>query len=85
MFPFRQPDLRYRIQIVAPTPERTQELQQYVESALKQGNEAPVDDADKILTTGWLATAEEGLQFFKEITATEDSSLEKEEQHQLPL
>jgi len=65
MFPFKQPDLRFRIQIVAPTPERALELQWCVQDAL--GSETPPDDADKILTTGWLATAEEALQMFKEI------------------
>jgi hypothetical protein len=67
MFPFREPDLRFRIQVVAPTPERALELQWVVQDVLKHDGETPLDDVDKILTTGWLATAEEALEMFKEL------------------
>jgi hypothetical protein len=65
--------MRFRIQIVAPTPQMAQELQWAMEAHKHFCGETPPDDADKILTTGWLATAEEALQMFKEITKTEDS------------
>ena len=67
MFLFKQPDLRFRIQIVAPTPERALELQWCMQDPLMHGGETPPDDAGKLLTTGWLATADEALQMFKEI------------------
>ena len=76
MFPLKEPDVRFRIQVVAPTPERALELQWCIQAALEHDSEPPQDDADKILTTDWLATAKEGLQFFKEITKTEDSLIE---------
>jgi hypothetical protein len=63
----REPGVRFRIQIVAPTPQIASALQWSMQAALKQEGEAPPDDADKILTTGWLATADEALQMFKEI------------------
>ena len=65
----KEPGTRFRIQIVAPTPERALELQWVTQYVLKQESEIPPDDADKILTTGWLATAEEALLMFKEICA----------------
>jgi hypothetical protein len=59
-------DTRFRIQVVASTPERAQELQWSLQDVLKgEGN--PPDGADKILSTGWLATADEALQMFKHI------------------
>jgi|GEM_PF-6200394 len=67
MFHLKEPDMRFRIQVVAPTPERALELQWTMQALLKQEGKTPPDDADKILTTGWLATAEEALQMFKEI------------------
>jgi hypothetical protein len=67
MFLFREPDLRFRIQVVAPTPERALELEWVVQDVLKTEGGIPPDDVDKILTTGWLATAEEALQMFMEI------------------
>jgi hypothetical protein len=67
MFRLKEPDVRFRIQVVAPTPERASELQWAMEALLKQEGAAPPDDADKLLTTGWLATADEALQMFKEI------------------
>jgi hypothetical protein len=63
----KEPGIRFRIQIVAPTPQIASALQWRMEHVLKQEGEAPVDDADKLLTTGWLATADEALQMFKEI------------------
>jgi hypothetical protein len=59
--------MRFRIQVVAPNPQTASELQWAMEALLKQEGEIPPDDADKILTTGWLATAEEALLMFKEI------------------
>jgi hypothetical protein len=67
MFPLREPDVRFRIQVVAPTPERALELQWCMQALLEREGEAPPDDADKLLTTGWLATAEEALEMFKEL------------------
>jgi hypothetical protein len=43
------------------------ELQWCLQALLEQESETPPDEADKRLTTGWLATAEEALQMFKEI------------------
>ena len=63
----KEPGTRFRIQIVAPTPERALELQWALQAVLEHESEPPPDDADKLLTTGWLATAEEALQMFKEI------------------
>lgn len=63
----KEPGIRFRIQIVAPTPQIASALQWSMEHVLKQEGEAPVDDADKLLTTGWLATADEALKMFKEI------------------
>jgi hypothetical protein len=65
MFPLKEPDMRFRIQVVAPTPERALELQWCLKSLLEHDGKTPPDDADKLLTTGWLATAEEALQMFK--------------------
>jgi hypothetical protein len=67
MFPLREPDVRFRIQVVAPTPERALELQWCLQALLEHEGETPSDDADKLLTTGWLATAEEASQMFKEL------------------
>ena len=69
----KEPGMRFRIQVVAPTPQIAQELQWVMEAHFKLCDETPQDDADKLLTTGWLATAEDALQMFKEITKTEDS------------
>jgi hypothetical protein len=63
----KEPSMRFRIQVVAPTPQIASELQWAMEALLKQEGAAPPDDADKLLTTGWLATAEEALQLFKEL------------------
>ena len=63
----KEPGMRFRIQVVAPTPERASELQWAMEAHQKFCGETPPDDADKLLTTGWLATAEEALLMFKEI------------------
>jgi hypothetical protein len=67
MFPLKEPDVRFRIQVVASTPERALELQWCMQALLEREGEVPPDDADKLLTTGWLATAEEALQMFKEL------------------
>jgi hypothetical protein len=75
MFPLKEPDVRFKIQVVAPTPERALELQWAMEANLKFCGETPSDDADKLLTTGWLATAEEAFQMFKEITDYQQSKI----------
>jgi hypothetical protein len=67
MFLLKEPGIRFRIQIVAPTPQIASALQWSMQATLKNESETPPDDADKLLTTGWLATAEEALQMFKEI------------------
>jgi hypothetical protein len=63
----KEPDVRFRIQVVAPTPQIAQELQWAMDVLLKLEGETPPDDADKLLTTGWLATREEALLMFKEL------------------
>ena len=63
----KEPGMRFRIQIVAPSPQIASELGWAMEANRKFSGEAPVDDADKLLTTGWLATAEEALKMFMEI------------------
>jgi hypothetical protein len=63
----KEPGMRFRIQIVAPNPQIASELQWAMEAALKYEGAAPPDDADKLLTTGWLATAEDALKMFKEL------------------
>jgi hypothetical protein len=81
MNPLKEPDVRYKIQIVAPTPERAQELQWCLEGTLKLHGET-LSEADKIglqgfkelLTTGWLATAEDALQMFTDICDYQRSS-----------
>jgi hypothetical protein len=67
VFPLKEPDVRFRIQVVAPTPERALELQWCLQAQLEHDGKTPSDDADKLLTTGWLATAEEALEMFKEL------------------
>jgi hypothetical protein len=67
MFPLKEPDMRFRIQVVAPSPQIASELQWAMEAHQKFCGETPPDDADKLLTTGWRATAEEALQMFQEI------------------
>ena len=54
--------------------ERAQELQWAMEAMLKHERETAPDDADKLLTTGWLAKAEEALQMFKEICETHSAA-----------
>jgi hypothetical protein len=63
----KEPRVRFRIQVVAPNPQIASELQWAMDALLKQEHETPSDDADKLLTTGWLATAEEALEMFKEL------------------
>jgi hypothetical protein len=63
----KEPGMRFRIQIVAPRPQIASELQWAMDDMLKHDGETPPDDADKLLTTGWLATREEALQMFKEL------------------
>jgi hypothetical protein len=59
--------MRYKIQ-AAPTPEQEALLkQQLPEWYLEHGGEPLNDDANKLLTTGWIATAEEALEMFKGI------------------
>jgi hypothetical protein len=57
--------MRYKIHAV-PTPEQELAPKQSLAWHLEQGG-APLEGSDKILTTGWLATAEEALQMFKEL------------------
>jgi hypothetical protein len=63
----KEPGMRFRIQIVAPSPQIASELQWAMEAHKHFCGETPPDDADKLLTTGWLATREEALQMFKEL------------------
>jgi hypothetical protein len=64
MFPLKA--MRYKIQ-AAPTPEEELLLQEQFKLHFEQGG-APLEGASKqLLTTGWLATAEEALQMFKEL------------------
>jgi len=63
----KEPGMRFRIQIVAPDQEIASMLQRSMQALLEHEGKTPPDDADKILTTGWLATAEEALQMFKHI------------------
>jgi len=82
MNPLKESDVRYKIQIVAPTPERALELQWCLEGELKLRGETTLSEADKIglqgfkelLTTGWLATAEDALQMFTDICEYQRSS-----------
>src|ERR1700730_13656019 len=67
MFPLKEPDVRFRIQVIAPNPLIASALEWSMQQAIKQEGELPPDDADKLLTTGWLATAEEALQMFQDI------------------
>jgi hypothetical protein len=67
MSKLKEPGMRYRIQIVAPSPQMASELELAMDAMLKQEVELPPDDADKILTSGWLASAEEALLMFKHI------------------
>jgi hypothetical protein len=63
MFPLKA--MRYKIQ-AAPTPEEELLIQEQFKWYFEQGG-APLEGADKLSTTGWLATADEALQMFKEI------------------
>jgi len=63
----KEPGMHFRIQVVASTPERALELQWCMQALLEREGKSPPDDADKLLTTVWLATAEVALQMFKGI------------------
>ena len=47
MFHLKEPDMRFRIQVVAPTPERALELQWTMQALLKQEGKTPPDDSTK--------------------------------------
>lgn len=82
MNPLKESDVRYRIQVVAPTPERALELQWCLEGVSKLYGEKPLDEAGKIglqafkelLTTGWVVAAEDALEMFTDICEYQRSS-----------
>ena len=68
MFPLK--GMRYKIRVAPATPE-----QEYAVKAVQDtlaARDGVLEDKAKIFTTGWLATAEEALELFKEIKKTKD-------------
>jgi hypothetical protein len=68
---FRLKGMRYKIQ-AAPTQEQELAIKDMQDQLVANGIVFEEEEV-KIFTTGWVATAEEALELFKEIKETEDS------------